>query len=586
MKIKTKKITAKNANAAIFYAPDGYDTGGKKLMGRQAAGEGFLKGMAAAKGLDALHCYSNTKPQFNDFQKRVTGYWEGEAKKPLNFIQSGNHQKLEEVGCLYYPSPGLGDLAWRRRYYNQRAYSLCGVTHTTASSGVTESLGKMLVDPLQPWDALICTSESVKKMVQRTINDYGDYLGERIGAKPALPIQLPVIPLGIDTAPFKKDARKKRVEYRQKMKIAKSEIVVLFMGRLSYHAKAHPLPMYLALEEVAKRTGKKIRLVQVGWFANDALEKAFREGAKQFAPSVRHHFLDGRKRNIRENIWHIADIFCSLSDNIQETFGLVPVEAMAAGIPVVVTDWDGYRETVRDGVDGFTIRTTQPAAGYGTHLARSHAEDHLSYDRYIGYSSQVVGVDIPACITAFTALVENPSLRNKMAKAGQKRAQNVYDWSVVVKQYQSLWAELATLRSDGAETCAVQKGAQVQPLRADPFHSFSHYPTDHLSEDKLISLAKGVDYKLFQTYQSNALNSFARRIFCSDHDCKLIIDLLEKQIEKTPVVSSKKGDKGSASMGTFCVADVLAKFSDDFAKRRQVILTLSWLHKMGLVLIG
>ena len=45
----------------------------------------------------------------------------------------------------------------------------------------------------------------------------------------------------------------------------------------------------------------------------------------------------------------------SLSDNIQETFGLTPLEAMASGIPVIVSDWDGYRSTVRDNKDGFRI---------------------------------------------------------------------------------------------------------------------------------------------------------------------------------------------------------------------------------------
>jgi glycosyltransferase involved in cell wall biosynthesis len=33
---------------------------------------------------------------------------------------------------------------------------------------------------------------------------------------------------------------------------------------------------------------------------------------------------------------------------------------MAAGIPVVVSDWDGYKDTVRDGVDGFRIPTFKP----------------------------------------------------------------------------------------------------------------------------------------------------------------------------------------------------------------------------------
>ena len=52
-----------------------------------------------------------------------------------------------------------------------------------------------------------------------------------------------------------------------------------------------------------------------------------------------------------------SDIFISLSDNFQETFGITPLEGMASGLPVVVSDWDGYRDTVRDQIDGFTIPT-------------------------------------------------------------------------------------------------------------------------------------------------------------------------------------------------------------------------------------
>ena len=70
--------------------------------------------------------------------------------------------------------------------------------------------------------------------------------------------------------------------------------------------------------------------------------------------------------------WAAADLFLSLVDNPQETFGLAPVEAMAAGVPVVVSDWDGYRYTVSDGVEGFRVPTLAPAyaqqggAGFST----------------------------------------------------------------------------------------------------------------------------------------------------------------------------------------------------------------------------
>lgn len=48
-----------------------------------------------------------------------------------------------------------------------------------------------------------------------------------------------------------------------------------------------------------------------------------------------------------------ADLFCLASDH--EGFGLVFVEAMSLGVPVITTNLGGQTEIVRDGVDGFLI---------------------------------------------------------------------------------------------------------------------------------------------------------------------------------------------------------------------------------------
>ena len=38
-----------------------------------------------------------------------------------------------------------------------------------------------------------------------------------------------------------------------------------------------------------------------------------------------------------------SDMFISLADSYQETFGLTPIEAMASELPVVASNWNGYR---------------------------------------------------------------------------------------------------------------------------------------------------------------------------------------------------------------------------------------------------
>lgn len=181
---------------------------------------------------------------------------------------------------------------------------------------------------------------------------------------------MPVIPLGIHTEDFIfSDAQ--RSQARQAIGAHDQTLVVLFIGRLSFHAKAHPLAMYQALELAAK--GRKAVLVECGWYANDHIRSAFTEAAHSACPGVQFVTLDGRNAQDRATAWASADVFCSLSENIQETFGITPIEAMADGLSVVVSDWDGYKDTVRDGVDGFRIPTLMPSAGLGVDLAAAHA---------------------------------------------------------------------------------------------------------------------------------------------------------------------------------------------------------------------
>jgi hypothetical protein len=367
-------------NPAIVFEPDGYRMDGERLMGRQAAGNGFLRAaVAAAKGRPLVGA-TPSKASAQVFARTVAQI---DPAAKGQWLPPGRHELLSKIGHLYMPGPALGDLARQRLRAGAASWSLTGITHTTASHGAMDSIVDLLGAPVMPWDALICTSEAVLSTVRIVLDAQADYLRWRFGPGVALTQpQLPVIPLGVHCGDFEIDPGRRKTA-RDKLGIADDEVVALFVGRLSFHAKAHPDAMYRGLQAAARGSGCKLVLVQCGWFANEAIEAAFREGTAS-CPDVRCLFTDGRDESTRLDSWAAADLFISLSDNIQETFGLSPIEAMAAGLPVIVTDWDGYKDTVRDGVDGFRIPTWLPSPGAGAELARAHESGEVNYDMYCG----------------------------------------------------------------------------------------------------------------------------------------------------------------------------------------------------------
>lgn len=553
-------------NAAFYYVPEGFQTKGKSLMGRQSAGEGFLKGFVRHAGVNNFYCYGAGMAEFQHFQRSIleaTG-----EEKSCSYIPFEEFSRLQEIGCLFYPGPNISNEAWVRRTFGSRAYSLCGVTHTTATERVMDSFGALLIDPVQSWDAIVCTSTVVKKTVERVIYWYGDYLAERLGVRPVMPVQLPVIPLGVDSAQFSPQEKERyRAIWRDKLGIAADGIAVLYMGRLSFSTKAHPLPMFLALEEAARCTGRKVCLILAGWFDPPTNENLWKQDVEKFCKFLKVVFLDGRASDVRTQIWYAADIFTSLSDNIQETFGLTPLEAMAAGLPVVVTDWDGYRETVRHGIDGFRVPVLMPQPGLGEDLAMRFASKADSYGKYCCSISQMTGVDIGACVVAYTKLMEDTELRYKMGSAGKERVRADYEWSIVVKKYQELWAELAERRIRDVENVPLQKGKPSMPLRLDPFRLFQEYPTGHITADSIVALAAGKMKGWSQFISSSVMNSYITtnsKILLSPEEQEIIVERLQK-------------------CDSISVADIVQLFP----RQREVVVrrSIGWMSKTGIIVI-
>lgn len=544
--------------AAIYYHPEAYTTSGPKLMGRNAAGESFLRGFFRYSKASEFWAQVQKPEHAQHFAQTVQSFGRSEAVKAVDKNSLG---ALAQAGVVYYPGPGVGNAAWQRAAFGHGSWSLCGITHTTSSAGAMDALAELITAPVQPWDAVICTSTAVKNNVERLLQAQVDYLNDRLGISKLVLPQLPVIPLGIHAQDFAFSAGQKAAA-RAALGVDEHALVVLFMGRLSFHAKAHPLAMYQALEAAAQATGKEVVLVECGWFAHESIARAYADAAKLACPNVRVLTLDGRKVGDRETAWAGADVFCSLSDNIQETFGIVPIEAMAAGLPVVVADWDGYKDTVRDGIDGFRIPTLMPQAGLGGDLALRHALEIDTYDMYCGHSCSLVAVDVQATAQAFVRLFESPELRRQMGEAGRARAREVYDWAAIIPQYEALWAQLNTLRQ--AEASKLTPLPHPWPARMDPFHAFAAYPTQTLTEQTVLGLVDGdLDTALKRTlaYRQLAMIDFAKVILPIEAEIRTVLQ--------------------AAATGQKTALELVAQIPTE--RQAFVFRSLAWLVKLGVL---
>ena len=151
--------------------------------------------------------------------------------------------------------------------------------------------------------------------------------------------------------------------------------MVLWLGRLSFFEKAYPQGMFIALQKAAKRCGRRFHFVMAGWFPRGERDQTlYQEAANCYAPDVPVHFLDGKNQDVVRCCWAAADMFLSLVDNPQETFGLAPVEAMAAGVPLVVSDAGGWGPQLQPPHDGGARAdaSVSPSQAGGCPLRRAH----------------------------------------------------------------------------------------------------------------------------------------------------------------------------------------------------------------------
>jgi glycosyltransferase involved in cell wall biosynthesis len=531
------------------------------MFGKDVANLELFRALARHGGFAELDILGLRQAREDDL---VQGLFQGRsAATKVNPGLIFNQAQAAAAGSLLRGQPDLYNLAWlRRRTGGDSAYSLMGLVHTLAPPAMRRIIADASIAPTQAWDAIICTSPAVKQGLEQMFAGWEAHLAERTGGRAPPRPALPVIPLGVDGPRLAAlaDRPDARARVRQRLGLAEADVLVLWVGRLSFYEKAFPQAMFQAVRQAAEQTGLSIHFALAGWFPHESDRPRFEAAAQRHAGLAPAHFLDGNDHALLGELWAGADVFLSLVDNIQETFGITPIEAMAAGLPVVVSDWDGYRFTVRDSVEGFLVPTLGgPVSGLGGGMVQRHVMEAVSYQAYVGEVAQYTAVHVGRAAAAIAELARSPELRRRMGEAGRARVAEFVDWPVVARQYAALADELAELRRAAPTPASPQR---TDPVRGDPFVDFAGFASQVFALSTPIRAVAGASGQTVREIPADSLDNGFPGLRASLDECAQALDLLAG---------------GQAATAR----DVLLAFPVE--RRRLVETGLVWMAKLGLI---
>lgn len=325
-------------------------------------------------------------------------------------------------------------------------------------------------------DSIICTSETARRALAAMLDHVRDALGGRDHKDFRYRGRLDVIPLGIDTERFSPgDGR----EARKALDLPEDSIILLYLGRISFSSKCDLLPLLRVMQSVARDCkGTRITLVLAGSDPKGQSALITHYSVVLGLADQTMIFRDPTDEQ-RLLLYRSANIFISPVDNMQETFGLAVVEAMACGLPTIVSDWNGYRDIVVHGVTGFRAPTYWTQCDEDLSILsdiQPWEHDHLCL-------SQAVAVDLACVRSSLVLLIQKPGLRREMGTAGRARACSQFSMQAFVSSYHQLLKEL----SEAVPRETTREGARDY-AQAKYCHFFAGHATAMVDEKTGLSI--------------------------------------------------------------------------------------------------
>jgi glycosyltransferase involved in cell wall biosynthesis len=365
-----------------------------------------------------------------------------------------------------------------RARYLPRA-SLVQVVHSMHYERTLWDLGCHLIWELfEPYDAIVCSSPTAVRTLQNMLAHWEEQSLPLRGRRVTFPGRIVQIPLGTDLPA----EMPQRAAARAQLGWDLEERTILVVGRLSSFDKMDCAVLLPVLRNLLGKSRRPLRLVIAGEDSRGEARR-LRQVAGGLGLSEHLRVYSNIRYDTRSQLYAAADVFLSLADHIQETFGLTILEAMAHGLPVVASDWGGYRDLVDPGRTGFLVPTL-----WGGRVGDYGAVASIDSMTSAYCLARRTAVDVAAAESFLLELVRNDHLASVMGRAGRRRIRQRYTWTHVIAQYQSLWSELAELRRRAPSA----PRTAVPPRGHDYWRLFGHYPTRRLALSDHVSARMSV----------------------------------------------------------------------------------------------
>jgi glycosyltransferase involved in cell wall biosynthesis len=346
-----------------------------------------------------------------------------------------------------------------RQICGNASWLAVGMTHDLSHPAVVQDLLLAHCAGLHRGDAIFCCSEAAKSALREVLQHVRRLL--RLDAET---LAFPTIPYGVEM----QDQQHIGLERaRAALKIPGSAFVFLFFGRLSGLTKADLKDLIRSYAQAA--FGGETILLLAGALSGPH-DEAYLERARnlifELGLNDRVRFFLNPSEAKKHEIFSAADVFVTPANSLQESFGVALVEAMAHALPVIATNWNGYRDIVVHGETGFLVSTRfGPAFG----LAAMEAPFESDMDRHATLTRHV-DVDHVEMAHFMLVLEKNRDLAKEMGSKGARRAMERFAWQAIIPQHVEHWSNLCAVAQ---RTCML--GADTFPF-VDYERAFCEHP--------------------------------------------------------------------------------------------------------------